>query len=148
MNIKVFTLRFNDVEGKFDDSELTAFGGDPNHPRDVVDVSEHFFIHDRSPTWIMLVMYKDVPKPGAHRWPPSSSTKNASCSDSNVSFGLAATARVRTPLSSFIRRSLGEGGQTKLVCLACRTPPFGRTSRRCLPLMLAGVLTKASSMST
>ena len=65
MNIKVFTLRFNDVEGKFDDSELTAFGGDPNHPRDVVDVSEHFFIHDRSPTWIMLVMYKDVPKPGA-----------------------------------------------------------------------------------
>lgn len=64
MKLKVFTLGFDDSTGAFDDSELRAFIEDPDTPREVIDVSEHFFSHGRRPTWALLVSYRDVPRPG------------------------------------------------------------------------------------
>ncbi len=71
MKLKVFTLRFDDSLGAFDESELRAFVEDQDNPREVIDVSEHFFVHERRPTWALLVSYRDVPRPGSsHRQTP------------------------------------------------------------------------------
>jgi hypothetical protein len=45
MKLKVVTLRFDDETGGFDDRE----------PREVLGVSEHFFVHDRRPTRALLL---------------------------------------------------------------------------------------------
>ncbi len=67
MKLKVFTLRFDDSSGAFDDGDLVAFMEDHDNPREVIDVSEHFFVHDRRPIWALLLSYRDVPRPGARR---------------------------------------------------------------------------------
>jgi len=67
MKLKVFTLRMDDASGKFDESAVQEFLGDQDQPRDVIEVSDHFFVHDKRPTWALLVTYRDVPQPGAAR---------------------------------------------------------------------------------
>jgi superfamily II DNA helicase RecQ len=64
MKLKVVTLRFDEESGGFDDRELLDFVGDETQPREVLDVSEHFFVHDRRPTWALLLSYRDIPRPG------------------------------------------------------------------------------------
>lgn len=64
MKLKVVTLRFDDETGGFDDRELLDFVGDEDQPREVLEVSEHFFVHDRRPTWALLLSYRDIPRPG------------------------------------------------------------------------------------
>ncbi len=64
MKLKVLTLGFDASTGRFDESQLEAFMEDPDRPREVLDVSEHFFVHDRHPTWALLISYRDVPRPG------------------------------------------------------------------------------------
>jgi len=67
MKLKVFTLRLDDATNGFDDTELRSFIEDEDCPREVLDVSEHFFVHDRRPTWALLVSYRDVPRPGERK---------------------------------------------------------------------------------
>jgi len=54
MKLKVFTLRLDETSGAFDDSELQAFLED----KLVLAVHEHFFVHERTPTWALLVSYR------------------------------------------------------------------------------------------
>ena len=60
MKLKVFTLQLDPATGCFDDAALTAFV----EPREVLSVHEHFFVHEQTPTWALLVCYRDVPRPG------------------------------------------------------------------------------------
>ena len=48
MKLKVFTLKMDDASGKFNDAEVQFFVEDQDHPREILDVSEHFFAHDNS----------------------------------------------------------------------------------------------------
>lgn len=60
MKLQVFTLQYDESAGRFDDAELRAFFDDPDHPRDVQDVSDHFFIHGPRPVLALLVTYHDM----------------------------------------------------------------------------------------
>ncbi|MBM4394960.1 MAG: HRDC domain-containing protein [Deltaproteobacteria bacterium] len=57
MKLKVFTLRLDPATGRFDDREIVEFQAG----KDVLDVSEYQFVHDRVPTWGLLVRYRDAP---------------------------------------------------------------------------------------
>ncbi len=48
MKVRVFTLGWDDAAGKFDDREFRAFL-DEEPGRDVLEVSDHFFVHDKRP---------------------------------------------------------------------------------------------------
>jgi superfamily II DNA helicase RecQ len=67
MKLKVITLRLDDATGAFDDGALRAFVEDEDRPREVLEVSEHFFVHERRPVWALLLSYRDVPRPGDKR---------------------------------------------------------------------------------
>jgi len=62
MKLKVFTLRPDEETGCLDDSVLESFFGDPDHPREVLEISEHFFVHEQQPRWAILTMYRDQPR--------------------------------------------------------------------------------------
>ena len=47
MKVRVLTLRFDDATGGFDDRALVRFLEDAEQPRDVIEVTEHFFVHER-----------------------------------------------------------------------------------------------------
>ncbi len=57
MQLKVFTLRLDPAGGEFDDDAMTAFLAE----RQVLSVSKHFFVHEQTPTWALLVSYRDGP---------------------------------------------------------------------------------------
>ena len=59
MKLKVITLRLDPATGKFDDGELQEF----LQHREALDVSEHFFVHERVSTWALLVSYRDKEDP-------------------------------------------------------------------------------------
>ena len=63
MKVKVLTLRWDDETGGLDDQELEAFMED----RAVLEVSEHFFIHDKQPTLVLTLSYRDEPAEDARR---------------------------------------------------------------------------------
>ncbi|MEM7674626.1 MAG: hypothetical protein AAF449_01345 [Myxococcota bacterium] len=56
MRLKVFTLRFQPEAGGFDDTEVVEF----LEGHIVLDVTEHFFIHEKSPVWALLVRYRET----------------------------------------------------------------------------------------
>ena len=60
MKLKVFTLRPDEETGRLDDTSLVNFFGDPDHPREVLEISEHFFVHEHEPRWAILTMYRDT----------------------------------------------------------------------------------------
>ena len=64
MKLKVFTLRPDEETGSLDDTALVNFFEDPVHPREVLEISEHFFVHEHEPCWAILTMYRDT---GARR---------------------------------------------------------------------------------
>ena len=43
--------------GKFDDKELVEFQMD----KDVLEVSEHFLVHEKTPTLALVLRYRDLP---------------------------------------------------------------------------------------
>ena len=49
MKIKVLTLRLNSASGTFNDKELADF----QLGKDILEVSEHFLIHDKIPTLVL-----------------------------------------------------------------------------------------------
>ena len=58
MKLKVFTVRMNPATGLFDEGELAAF----QMGKEVLDVSEHFLVHERVPTLLLIVKYRDLPE--------------------------------------------------------------------------------------
>lgn len=60
MKLKVFTLRLDPTTGRFDDAPMREFLED----KEALTVSEHFFVHEQTPSWALLVSYRDIEKPG------------------------------------------------------------------------------------
>lgn len=56
MKLKVFTLKFSDSEDGFDDSDIQDFQAD----REIIEVTEHFFVHERTPYLTVLLSYRDT----------------------------------------------------------------------------------------
>ena len=63
MKLKVFTLRIEPASGTFDDRELVEF----QTGKDVIDISEHFFVHEKTPTLVLVLQYRDAPDAGRGR---------------------------------------------------------------------------------
>ncbi len=61
MNVKVFTLHPNPDTGRFDDSELQEF----LEERELLSVSEHFYVHEGRPTLALLLTWRPLPVPRA-----------------------------------------------------------------------------------
>jgi ATP-dependent DNA helicase RecQ len=59
MKLKVFTLQLDTRSGKFDDREIQSFINDTENHREVIEVSDHFFIHDKRPLWAFLMTYRE-----------------------------------------------------------------------------------------
>jgi ATP-dependent DNA helicase RecQ len=57
MHIRVFTLKFNPVLDGFDDSELQSFIRD----KDILSVTDHFFVKDGMPYLILVVHFHPEP---------------------------------------------------------------------------------------
>ncbi len=60
MKLKIFTLRLDPATGKFDDQELTEFQTD----KDVIELSEHFLVHEKNPTLALVLRYRELPDGG------------------------------------------------------------------------------------
>jgi ATP-dependent DNA helicase RecQ len=60
MRLKVLTLRLDPRTGTFDEGALAEF----QQGKDVLDVSEHFLIHDKTPTLALVIRYRDLPENG------------------------------------------------------------------------------------
>ena len=54
MKLKVFTFRFSDSAEGFDDQPLQEFIAD----KEVIEFSEHFFVHERTPYLTVLLAYR------------------------------------------------------------------------------------------
>ena len=54
MKLKVFTLRFSCAAEGFDDRPLQEFIAD----KEVIEFSEHFFIHENTPYLAVLIAYR------------------------------------------------------------------------------------------
>ncbi len=60
MKLKIFTLRLNPSTGLFDEGELAKF----QLGKDVIDVSEHFLVHEKTPTLLLVLRYRELPDNG------------------------------------------------------------------------------------
>ena len=57
MKLKVITLRLDPATGLFDDKGLAEF----QLGKDVLEVSEHFLVHESIPTLALVMRYRDLP---------------------------------------------------------------------------------------
>ena len=55
MKLKIFTLRFSDSANGFDDTPIQEFTAD----KEVIEYTEHFFIHDKTPYLTVLLSYRE-----------------------------------------------------------------------------------------
>jgi ATP-dependent DNA helicase RecQ len=60
MKIKVITLRIDSAAGNVDDRALVEF----QEGKDVIEASEHFLVHEKTPTLVLVLRYRDA-APGA-----------------------------------------------------------------------------------
>ena len=60
MKLKIFTLRLNPATGIFDEGELASF----QLGKDVIEITEHFLVHEKTPTLLLVLRYRDVPDNG------------------------------------------------------------------------------------
>ena len=60
MKLKIFTVRLDPATGLFDEGELADF----QSGKDVIDVSEHFLVHEKTPTLLLVLRYREVPDNG------------------------------------------------------------------------------------
>ncbi len=63
MKLKVFTLRFSDSTGGFNDEPLQDFIAD----KEVIEFTEHFFVHERTPYLTVLLAYRSLSEDGRRR---------------------------------------------------------------------------------
>ena len=54
MKLKVFTFRFSESVDGFDDKALQEFIAD----KEVIELSEHFFIHENTPYFTIIISYR------------------------------------------------------------------------------------------
>ena len=73
MKVKVLTLRWSDEAGGLDDRELDAF----MEGHAVLEVAEHFFIHDKQPTLVLTLSYRDEAPEGGRARDGSGKRKTA-----------------------------------------------------------------------
>ena len=67
MKLKIFTLRMDPATGKFDDRELVDFQAG----KDVIELSEHFLVHEQTPTLALVLRYRELPEGAPRRtWLP------------------------------------------------------------------------------
>ena len=59
MLVRVFTLRFNPATESFDDSAVAGFLAD----KEVLSISDHFFVKDEVPYLALVVRYRAPPVP-------------------------------------------------------------------------------------
>lgn len=59
MKVRVFTLRLDPSTGRFDDTEVTAW----LNGREVLSVTEHFFVHELTPTLVLILTLRDSAQP-------------------------------------------------------------------------------------
>jgi len=64
MKLRVFTLRA-DASGVLDDRAVAEFLAD----KDVLDLSDHFLVHERTPTLVLVVSYRDADRAGGRGEP-------------------------------------------------------------------------------
>lgn len=57
MKLKIFTLRLDPMTGQFDDRELAEF----QMGKDVIELSEHFLVHEKTPTLALVLRYRELP---------------------------------------------------------------------------------------
>jgi hypothetical protein len=57
MKLKILTLRLDPAMGKFDDRELAEF----QMGKDVIELSEHFLVHEKTPTLALVLRYRELP---------------------------------------------------------------------------------------
>ena len=62
MKLKVFNLRLDPATEIFNDKELTDF----QLGKDILEVSEHFLIHDKIPTLVLVLRYREIVDLRAH----------------------------------------------------------------------------------
>jgi ATP-dependent DNA helicase RecQ len=55
LKLKIFTLRFSDTANGFDDKPIQEFTAD----KEVIEYTEHFFIHDKTPYLTVLLSYRE-----------------------------------------------------------------------------------------
>jgi len=63
MKLKIFTLAFTDAVGGFDDTAVQSF----LEGKEVVDVVNHFFVHERTPHLTLIVSYREASSSGQRR---------------------------------------------------------------------------------
>lgn len=56
MKLKIFTFRFSENFEGFDDTDMQKFIKE----KDVIEYSDHFFIHDKTPCLTIIVSYRDI----------------------------------------------------------------------------------------
>ncbi len=56
MKLKIFTFRFSESSGGFDDETLQKYISD----KEVIESTNHFFVHDKIPYLTVLISYRDV----------------------------------------------------------------------------------------
>lgn len=56
MKLKIFTFRFSPQVDGFDDGPMTEFIAD----KEVIDVTEHFFVHEKTPYFMVLISYREI----------------------------------------------------------------------------------------
>jgi superfamily II DNA helicase RecQ len=55
MKVAVMTLGFSEDRGEFDTEALERWQAD----KDVIEVREHFFVHEGAPRWAVMLSYRD-----------------------------------------------------------------------------------------
>jgi len=56
LKLKLFTFRFSENDGGFDDEPMQGFITD----KEVIEFTEHFFIHEKTPYLAVLLAYRDI----------------------------------------------------------------------------------------
>jgi superfamily II DNA helicase RecQ len=69
VKLKIFSLRFADG---FDDAALQAFIAD----KEVIEFSEHFFVHERTPYLTVIVSYREIAADERRRGFPRDNPRN------------------------------------------------------------------------
>ncbi len=56
MKLKIFTLKFSETVDGFDDSAIQDFQAE----REIIEVTEHFFVHEQTPYLTVLLSYRNI----------------------------------------------------------------------------------------
>jgi len=56
LKLKLFTFKFSEGEGGFDDKPMQEFIAD----KEVIEFTEHFFVHEKTPYLTVILSYRDM----------------------------------------------------------------------------------------